>query len=87
MKSPDIEYASLEDQKLFQEQQLRLALDYLAANSPFYQRVFKQYNIDVNNIKTIEDLQRIPFTEKKDLQLYNEDFVCVPIDTEPSHKA
>lgn len=78
MKSPDIEYASLEDQKLFQEQQLRLALDYLAANSPFYQRVFKQYNIDVNNIKTIEDLQRIPFTEKKDLQLYNEDFVCVP---------
>ena len=27
---------------------------------------------------SIEDLQKIPFTEKKDLQLFNEEFLCCP---------
>ncbi len=34
--------------------------------SPHYQQVFKQHKIDPRSIKTIADLQRLPFTSKKD---------------------
>lgn len=74
----DIEFQKPEEIKAFQEQLLRKALDYLAAHSPYYQRLFANNDIDVRDIHTIEDLQGIPFTEKKDLQLYNEDFLCCP---------
>lgn len=53
-------------------------LAYLQAHSPFYQKLFSAYNIDINKIKTLEDLEYIPFTDKKDLQLNNWDFLCVP---------
>lgn len=74
----DIEFCSVEEINLYQEGLLRMALEYLATNSPYYKRVFAEHNIDVNEIQTIEDLQKIPFTEKKDLQLYNDDFLCCP---------
>lgn len=74
----DIEYQSPERIKLFQEVLLRKQLVYLQEHSRYYQRLFAEHHIDVIDIQTIEDLQRIPFTEKKDLQLYNDDFRCVP---------
>ena len=72
----NIEFQPVEEIKKLQEQKLKEALIYLKDHSPFYQRLFKKYNIHIEKIKTIEDLQHIPFTDKKDLQLYNEDFVC-----------
>ncbi|MBQ7448229.1 MAG: AMP-binding protein [Paludibacteraceae bacterium] len=74
----DIEFEPIEKQQLFQEQLLKQQLNYIAAHSPYYQRVFRSNNIDIASIKTIADLQKLPFTEKRDLQLYNNDFVCVP---------
>ena len=74
----DIEYQSAEAIKRFQEERLVVSLDYLKENSPYYQRLFKNNHIDVSKIRTIEDLREIPFTEKKDLQLYNWDFLCCP---------
>ena len=74
----DIEFASPAEQKLFQEDLLRQQLAYLQAHSPYYQRMFAEHQIDIASIRTIEDLQRLPFTEKKDLQLYNDDFLCCP---------
>ena len=76
----DIEFQSVEAIKDFQEKKLREALDYLAANSSYYKRMFSRFGIDVSAIRHREDLVKIPFTEKKDLQLYNEDFLCVPKD-------
>ncbi len=74
----NIEFQPVEEIKKLQKQKLKEALIYLKDHSPFYQRLFKKYNIHIEKIKTIEDLQHIPFTDKKDLQLYNEDFLCVP---------
>ena len=74
----DIEYKSPEEIKAFQEEKLHKALQYLAAHSPYYQRMFRSYGIDVNKILSLEDLVKIPFTEKKDLQLFNDDFLCCP---------
>ena len=76
--SSDIEFQSPEEIKSFQEQKLHEALRYLAAHSPYYQRMFRSYGIDPARIKSLEDLVKIPFTEKKDLQLFNDDFLCCP---------
>ena len=74
----DIEYKSTEEIKQFQEELLAKALLYLNENSAYYKRMFRKWDIDIEKIKTIEDLVKIPFTEKKDLQLFNEDFLCCP---------
>ena len=74
----DIEFELPERIKAFQEGLLRKHLDYLHDNSPYYRRLFDSYGINIGRIQYIEDLTRIPFTEKKDLQLYNDDFCCVP---------
>lgn len=78
MITDDIEFKSAEEIKIYQASRLREALQYLNTNSPFYKRMFAEHGIDINNIKCIEDLSSLPFTEKKDLQLHNDDFLCVP---------
>ena len=74
----DIEFSSPEQIKQFQEELLHKHLVYLKKNSPYYRRLFESYGINISKIVHLEDLTRIPFTEKKDLQLYNDDFCCVP---------
>lgn len=74
----DIEFCPVAEIEEYQNEHLREALAYLATNSPFYQRMFRENGIDISEIREIADLQKIPFTEKKDLQLHNNDFLCVP---------
>ena len=78
MNKNDIEYQSVEQIKAYQEQLLSEALTYLNTHSPYYQRLFKSYGINIGKIQHIEDLVKIPFTEKKDLQLFNDEFRCCP---------
>ncbi len=73
----DIEFESIERIRDYQEELLRKQISYLAAHSPYYRRMFADQHIDPSSIRTIDDLQRLPFTEKKDLQLHNDDFLCV----------
>jgi phenylacetate-CoA ligase len=75
---PEIEQASAQDIKIFQEEKLKELLNYLNTKSPYYQRVFKEQNIDIHSINTLEDLTKIPTTTKDQLQQYNNDFLCVP---------
>lgn len=74
----DISFQSPQVIQEFQEDLLRKHLHYLAEKSPFYQRMFREHHIDVVQIRTIDDLQQLPFTEKADLQRDNADFLCVP---------
>ena len=76
-KNPEIQFRSPEEIKCYQEEQLAKALAYLQANSKFYQQMFEEHHIDINQIKKIEDLQQIPVTTKTDLQLHNDVFICV----------
>jgi phenylacetate-CoA ligase len=73
----DIEFCTVAEIEAYQDQRLQEAVAYLAEHSPFYQRMFKENDIDVASIKTLKDLEKLPFTEKKDLQLHNEEFLCV----------
>ena len=74
----DIEFETIERIKQFQEGLLQKQLVYLKDKSPFYQSMFQKYSIDISKIKTLEDLSLLPFTEKKDLQLQNDAFLCIP---------
>ena len=73
-----IEFSNKEEIKRFQEEKLKVALLYLKEKSPFYQHLFHEHHLDISKVNKLEDLAQFPFTEKKDLQLYNNDFVCVP---------
>lgn len=77
---PAIEKSDLQDIKKFQEHKLRELVVYLENNSPFYQKLFKENNIDITDIQTLEDLQKIPTTSKNDLQQHNDDFFCISPD-------
>ncbi len=74
---PEIELKSTGEIKLFQEEKLRELMAYVAKNSPFYQNRFQEKNIQYQDIKTLEDLTKIPVTTKNDLQKHNDDFISV----------
>jgi phenylacetate-CoA ligase len=74
---PEIEKKSKADIKVLQESKLSATLSYLKKNSKFYKDLFLNHNIDINSIKKIEDLSVIPFTTKDDVQVRNNDFICV----------
>ncbi|KUJ52031.1 phenylacetate--CoA ligase family protein [Chryseobacterium sp. JAH] len=75
---PLIEKSSIQDIKKFQEEKLQELLEYLEKHSLFYQKLFKENNIQISDIQTLEDLQKIPTTSKNDIQQNNDDFFCVP---------
>lgn len=75
---PEIEKASITEIKEFQEKELKKLLKYLNEYSNYYKRVFKEGNIDISTITTLEDLSKLPITTKDLLQQYNDDFFCVP---------
>ena len=74
---PQIELESAEKIKKFQEERLRETLNYVSLNSPFYRSLFKANNIDVQSIRSLDDLTRIPPTTKDQLSENNWDFLCV----------
>lgn len=76
--NPDIEFCTTDEIEAFQNEKLMEALRYLSEHSPFYRNMFRENGIDVSEILSVRDLVKLPFTEKKDLQLHNEDFICVP---------
>lgn len=74
----DIEYESAATIKRYQENRLTEALDYLNSRSPFYRRMFREHNVDPAGIRSLENLRLLPFTTKRDLQVHNDSFLCVP---------
>lgn len=76
MLNQEIETAPLSEQMEFQNIALRQQLEYLKKFSKFYQLIFKNNNIDISKIRTVEDLSFIPTTTKEDLQKFNQDFIC-----------
>lgn len=76
-KNYNIQFASPAEIKSWQEERLAEELDYLSKNSRFYQKMFVREGIRPGDITRLEDLQRLPVTTKKDLQLHNEEFLCV----------
>lgn len=77
LRDNGLHYRSAEEIRSFQEARLHEALDYAYTNSAFYRELFDSCKIRPADIRTIEDLRRLPVTTKQDLQLRNKDFLCV----------
>lgn len=75
---PNIEFQTHEEIKTFQEGLLRKQLEYVAKNSPYYKSQFNSLNIDIASIQSLEDLKKLPLTDKHDLANPDNDFLCVP---------
>lgn len=66
-----------------QLRQLRGRLDHVHARSPFYRRKLDAAGVRPGEVRTLEDVRRIPFTEKEELRLSQAanppwgDFACI----------
>ena len=60
---------------------LKTTIDRIYANVPFYRKKFEENGITPNDIQSLEDLKRIPFTTKEDLRdNYTFGMFAVPMD-------
>ncbi len=58
----------LDELQPFQLTQLKQTVDWVAERVPFYQKKLKALGIGADDINNIEDVAKLPFTEKKDLR-------------------
>lgn len=77
-KNNNIQFLSAEEIKAFQEARLAEELEYLKEHSPYYRDAFAKHHIHTREIRHLEDLGKLPVTTKEDLQIRNEEFLCVP---------
>lgn len=64
------EYETMPREKLekLQEERLRKTVRYCYERIPFYKQRFKEAGITPDDIKTLDDLKKMPFTTKEDLR-------------------
>jgi phenylacetate-CoA ligase len=73
---PEIEFQTADAIRRYQETRLAELLRYVRDFSPYYRDILAKNRIDIEKIKTIDDLRNIPFTDKADLHARNDDFIC-----------
>jgi phenylacetate-CoA ligase len=71
-------FPELTEIKDIQEKKLRELLIYLNSHSPYYKKVFRENQIQIDRIRQLEDLVLLPTTSKEELQSCNDEFLCVP---------
>ena len=75
--NPTLAFKNKEEIKSFQEFHLKKMIHYCYQHSPFYKKMFDEYQIHPIDILSLKDLEKIPATTKEDIQNKNEDFICV----------
>ena len=63
-----IECMSREQLREIQSRRLKKIVNYCYHNTPFYRRKFQEMDLSPDDINGIEDLHKLPFTEKTDLR-------------------
>ncbi len=75
-----IERAPLEELQEIQARKLRQLVDTVYRSSQFYRKRFKEAGVKPEDIKSLEDVTKLPFTFKKDLRdNYPTNMFCVPL--------
>jgi phenylacetate-CoA ligase len=65
---PKIELMSFPEIRILQERRLRQVVEYVYARSPFYKKKFDSVGLRPEHIRRIEDLNKIPLTDKYELR-------------------
>jgi phenylacetate-CoA ligase len=60
-----------------QTEALKKQLVYLAQKSPYYSRIFREHAVDISDIHSLEDLSKLPYTSKEDLNRYYPEMLCI----------
>ena len=63
-----IECMSREQLREIQSRRLKKIVNYCYHNTPFYRRKFQEMDLSPDDINGVEDLHKLPFTEKTDLR-------------------
>ena len=78
--NPEMETLDRDGIRALQTERLRMTLRH-CMNSGFYRTRFQEYGLSVNDIRTLDDLHKIPFTTKADLRdTYPFGIASVPVD-------
>ncbi|MFB5195357.1 phenylacetate--CoA ligase family protein [Neobacillus sp. KR4-4] len=64
----DVETYSQEEMKALQLKRLKETIKRVTAKVPFYQEKFNELNITAEDIQTVEDVRKLPFTKKEALR-------------------
>lgn len=81
IRSPKTETMSRTDLESFQLEQLKKTVSYVFERVPFYKNALKKNGVVPEDIKTLKDLARLPFTSKLDFRdNYPLGLTCVPRD-------
>jgi len=64
---PDVETMEREELLELQNERLQIVVNQAYSNVDFYRRKFDEVGLNPDDIKSLEDLKRIPFTTRKDL--------------------
>ena len=76
---PQYETLSREDLNKLQLERLQKTVRH-CMNNEFYQKKFKEAGITPDDIKTLDDVRKLPFTTKQDLRdTYPFGMSCVPL--------
>jgi phenylacetate-CoA ligase len=76
---PLIERTPVDELKKIQEEKLKKLVRYVYDHSPFYKKRFDETGISPDDIQSLDDLKKLPFTIKKDLRdTYPDGMFCVP---------
>lgn len=77
--NPELETMSRSELEALQLERLQKTVNH-CMNSPFYQNKFKDLGITPDDIKTLDDVRKLPFTTKEDLrENYPFGICCVPM--------
>ena len=68
MWDAEVECAEPADEAALIAARLPEQLAYVARTSPFYRDLWRSAGVDATQVRTQEDLARLPFTEKDDLR-------------------
>lgn len=68
MQLEKIETASIDELRSLQLERLKKTLHHAYQNSPVYRKKFDEHGVHPDDLKSLEDLQKFPFTTKQDLR-------------------
>lgn len=67
---PEIETMNINKLRELQEKKLMKMVRYAYDNAPIYKKKFKEAGVSIDDIKSAEDITKVPFTVKNDLRDY-----------------
>ena len=77
--NPLVERMPVDELEKLQEKKLRNLVDYVYTHSDFYKQRFDEAGVRPEDIQTLDDLSKLPFTYKSDLRdTYPTGMFCVP---------